>query len=956
MSQALWQPTLIPDNTEELNAKCGELDVRIRADDRNAWLAEIAELPPHLATGDAPSWRWVIYPWRDIAVCLPDPTHLFGVTTSRNYPIISRHEQTALHESRVLIAGLSVGRSVAQQLVRLGVRRFTLIDADTVAGSNLNRLVGSGLHDIGLSKARSLARDCLSTAQTARSRSSKTGSLDAPMLDATLKTANYTAIFEVIDSVGIKAEIREVAHQYGVPVLMPTDMDWEPFVDIDRPDRPPFGGRLSADDLATLRVGTSDFAEKTRLAMRVMGLDEWAPRSLLSGQMAQAGTLTYWSQIAPSAVTTGALAAAHSSISFEARMTFRRARASRCARHSGPRIISIWTIHWSRSSRRRHLPAVPKPEAHDAPLARCLSRRRCVSCHRGERIRRGYHGVSDSDPGEPSGCHDHSTGSNGLVQRRCDWQDRPRPPGPHDLGVPARPLRWRSGRHGLQTQIGALWLSHGNDAITRLTTAGVQTDYPTPTPNSSPLGVVAGPDGGIWFTEYRAGKIAHIDPTTHTVSEYPTPTSDSHPRDIVVGPDGALWFTESTAARVGRITTSGASTDFPAGGQPFSLAAAPDGIWVTFSDSNSVRRLNTDGTLGATDEIFNPNAFLSPKIALGPDGNLWVSEFFGGAIATINRTTGLAVETQPPTAGARPYGITSTSDGIWFTEENANQVAFKPLAPAPPPPPTGKQYIAMGDSYSSGEGVRPFEQLPGGGDHPCDRSSNGAYGPLLDSDAHLGSMAFVACSGAVTHDFVAPQYNVQPAQDLSLAAAAGTDTGLVTLTVGGNDVGFVRVITDCTTVRAGTVSLLGPLFGSLGLIRYKDGSGCQAADGTRTEQRLEALGGYNSCPLVGSSPTCQRDPDGNPIHELSAIYADIHAKAPGARIVVGLYPPLFPNRSQLQDLLSGDCQIGYYNTTAHFRAELYLAPRTCVGSTRSPRASIRQSSKRSPRLGRTIHR
>jgi hypothetical protein len=44
------------------------------------------------------------------------------------------------------------GSSVAEQLVRLGVRHFTLIDGDTVSESNVTRLYGSTVNDVGKPK------------------------------------------------------------------------------------------------------------------------------------------------------------------------------------------------------------------------------------------------------------------------------------------------------------------------------------------------------------------------------------------------------------------------------------------------------------------------------------------------------------------------------------------------------------------------------------------------------------------------------------------------------------------------------------------------------------------------------------------------------------------------------------------------------------------------------------
>jgi len=59
---------------------------------------------------------------------------------------------------------------------------------------------------------------------------------------------------------------------------------------------------------------------------------------------------------------------------------------------------------------------------------------------------------------------------------------------------------------------------------------------------------VVGPDKALWFTEFIAGKIGRIT-TTGTITEYNIPTPDSTPRGITAGPDGALWFPKPRAAR-----------------------------------------------------------------------------------------------------------------------------------------------------------------------------------------------------------------------------------------------------------------------------------------------------------------------------------------------------------------------------------------------------------------------
>ena len=47
-----------------------------------------------------------------------------------------------------------------------------------------------------------------------------------------------------------------------------------------------------------------------------------------------------------------------------------------------------------------------------------------------------------------------------------------------------------------------------------------------------------------------------------TITEFPIPTPNAVPLVITSGPDGAMWFAEKSGNRIGRITASGAMTEF----------------------------------------------------------------------------------------------------------------------------------------------------------------------------------------------------------------------------------------------------------------------------------------------------------------------------------------------------------------------------------------------------------
>jgi uncharacterized protein (TIGR03437 family) len=140
---------------------------------------------------------------------------------------------------------------------------------------------------------------------------------------------------------------------------------------------------------------------------------------------------------------------------------------------------------------------------------------------------------------------------------------------------------------------GAVWFTeYGAGKIGRITTSGVLTEFPVPTVSGAlPYGIAAGPDGALWFTDLGTNAIGRVT-TTGRFTEFTIPTARSNPARIAAGPDGALWFTESDAAQIGRITTAGVITEFPAKGGPFGIAAGPDGaLWFTEISAGKIGRV-----------------------------------------------------------------------------------------------------------------------------------------------------------------------------------------------------------------------------------------------------------------------------------------------------------------------------------------------------------------------------
>ncbi len=197
---------------------------------------------------------------------------------------------------------------------------------------------------------------------------------------------------------------------------------------------------------------------------------------------------------------------------------------------------------------------------------------------------------------------------------------------------------------------------------------------------TGPEHITAGPDGNLWFTEFWTNRIGRMTPSG-ALTEFPIPTPDSAPRGIVSGPDHALWFVESGFNRtaIARITTSGVVTEFPIGGnsldqlQPTEIVAAPDGnLWF-----NQTRPSAPQGEVGRMSPNGAFTLFRFPKgsrpvgMAVGPDGNVWVTDPGGNTITRMS-PNGAFRQFALSRLNAQPLGITSGRDGhLWFTEGGA---------------------------------------------------------------------------------------------------------------------------------------------------------------------------------------------------------------------------------------------------------------------------------------------
>jgi virginiamycin B lyase len=282
--------------------------------------------------------------------------------------------------------------------------------------------------------------------------------------------------------------------------------------------------------------------------------------------------------------------------------------------------------------------------------------------------------------------------------------------------------------------------------------------------------LVIGPDGNIWTTG-SGSSITKIDPTTGTILE--DIFTGPYPQSICVGPDGNLWATNFFGPNFYKVTIAGVLSTYVANpALQFDHSAAglkqittgPDGnLWFVIGDNNIYKSdINGNVTMyplgGST---------LTMGICVGPDDNLWVTDFNSllWQVTTAGTAMSFAVV-------GNPKGICTGPDGnLWINDA-----------------PTTSTGAAL-QVNTAGVTLNTYA-LPGYG------STFGAYsaaaiivgpdGNLWASDNNSGNVWQITTGGAVT------TYAIPNATNLS-AFAISPDNNL--FVIGGNsDFNQIQII------------------------------------------------------------------------------------------------------------------------------------------------------------------
>jgi lysophospholipase L1-like esterase len=322
-----------------------------------------------------------------------------------------------------------------------------------------------------------------------------------------------------------------------------------------------------------------------------------------------------------------------------------------------------------------------------------------------------------------------------------------------------------------------------------------------------------------------------------------------------------ITWTDTSGGTAQFVVSNGSttSTSLPAGTTGYDWTGLAQGTSMCFT----VKSVNTLGASSAWSSSACATTMAVPPVPTGVavvpvSGDTVHVSWVGSAAATgytVSDGTTSQTVTAPTTnldwsgldAGAQTCLTVVASDTV------GNSAASAPVCATTPANP----YAIIGDSYSSGVGAGPYDDGTDSDTNTCMRSAN-AFGRLYAAGPPEiyapADVQHLACSGAVIDNLTSTSRNGEPPQISRISPTAS----LVTVTIGGNDVGFADILAICVLPST---------------------SPCEDQYSQDDDNNLDAR-------IEGLEP------------RLVAAYTAIRAQAPDASVIAVTYPNLFAPGSE----------------------------------------------------------
>ena len=205
--------------------------------------------------------------------------------------------------------------------------------------------------------------------------------------------------------------------------------------------------------------------------------------------------------------------------------------------------------------------------------------------------------------------------------------------------------------------------------------------WPTPTADSYPHGLVVDDQSRVFWAGQDQDRIGRLIPTgMGMVEDFATTANGPHTPTFH---QGNIWFTAQQGGQYGRFDReTGMSQVWPFSNtsfRPYGMWPAPDGtLWVALFGTNRLARITTTGAMPSVEEFPLPVAEARPRrIAVDANGRVWYTDYPRRVLGMMDPAAPEATrfdEFEMP-GGGQPYGIAIGPDGnVWVSDEDVPEM------------------------------------------------------------------------------------------------------------------------------------------------------------------------------------------------------------------------------------------------------------------------------------------
>ncbi|MCE7736981.1 MAG: ThiF family adenylyltransferase [Candidatus Heimdallarchaeota archaeon] len=142
--------------------------------------------------------------------------HTSTPTYDRQEKVLGSDNQLKLQNMTAIIVGLGgTGSSVATQLARMGIKKLIFIDNDVIDDSNVSRVYGSTMSDIGKAKVDVVKEHIMSFSKTEVVAIKEDITRDCHLPEMIISDV----IFSCTDNLSSRAVLNDIAIQYYIPLI-----------------------------------------------------------------------------------------------------------------------------------------------------------------------------------------------------------------------------------------------------------------------------------------------------------------------------------------------------------------------------------------------------------------------------------------------------------------------------------------------------------------------------------------------------------------------------------------------------------------------------------------------------------------------------------------------------------------------------------------------------------------